>query len=81
MQKKYLIVGAIVGSAILVGGVMAASAHGPGRGGMQHENHGKTSHKGGKMNHQGHKHAAGPKGDASEATRAPAAATQQQHKH
>jgi hypothetical protein len=78
MQRKVLIIGAIAGSAALIAGALTASAHGPGRGGMQAENHGKTVHGEGKMHRHGHKHASGHKGKTLDSPRGPAAT---QHKH
>jgi hypothetical protein len=78
MQRKVLIIGAIAGSAALIAGALTASAHGPGRGGMQAENHGKAVHGEGKMHRHGHKHASGHKGKSHESPRGPAAT---QHNH
>ena len=77
MQRKVLIIGAIAGSA-LIAGALTASAHGPGRGGMQAENQGKTVHGEGKMHRHGHKHASGHTGKTPDSPRGPAAS---QHKH
>ncbi len=83
MRKKFLVIGAIAGSAMLVGGwaLAASDGHGPARGAMQHEGHGKALHKGhGMAHHQRYKTATGPKREASDTTRGSAAASQQ-HKH
>jgi hypothetical protein len=78
MQRKVLIIGVIAGSAALIAGALAASAHGPGRGAMQPEDQGKTVHGEGKMHRHGHMHAFGHKGKTPDSPRGPTAG---QHKH
>ena len=78
MQRKVLIIGAIAGSAALIAGALAASAHGPGRGPMHVENEGKTVHGEGKMHRHGHRHALGHTGKTPDSPRGPAAG---QHKY
>jgi hypothetical protein len=86
MQKK-VVVAAIAGSIVLIGGwalaASSAQAHGAGHGRGQHKAHGHALHKGHKgqmrMQHRGHT-ATGPARKVSSTARGPAKTTHQ-HKH
>jgi hypothetical protein len=83
MRKKILVIGAIAGSAMLVGGwaLAASGRQGTDHGAMQHKGQGKLTHKGHDMGrHRSHETAIGRKSDAPVKTGTPAASSPE-HKH